>query len=432
MDEATGQSPRQKLRGEALLTHLLAVSRRMATMRSLAPLLSYALNEVIALVGAERGYIVLINDDGTLDFRVRRRADGADIQSDADTISNSILAEVVRNQQSLVVRNALLDPRFGAAQSVVAMQLRSIMCAPLITQDRIIGAIYVESRSRSGRFTEDDLAPLEFFSNQAAVAIENANLNENLEELVAERTWELAEAKELAEAANEAKTSFLSNMSHELRTPLNAILNFTGFVYDGLYGEVNAEQQHALQQALDSGEHLLSLINDILDLNKIEAGMMRLVFEAIDMNKIMHHAVSTAKGLVKDQPIALVVDIEPDLPVIQADRRRLRQILLNILSNAAKYTEQGSITITASHFVEAACVEIRIQDTGVGIAAKDHHLVFEAYGQARANVGNVVSTGLGMAITYDLVQLHNGRIWFTSEENVGTTFFVQLPIQQAA
>ncbi|MEZ4591176.1 MAG: tetratricopeptide repeat protein [Chloroflexota bacterium] len=431
LDEATGQSPRQKLRGEALLTHLLAVSRRMATMRSVSPLLSYAMNEVISLVGAERGYIVLINDDGTLDFRVRRQADGSDILSDADTISNSILNEVVRTQQSLVVRNALMDPRFGAAHSVLAMQLRSIMCAPLITQDRIIGAIYVESRSRSGRFSTEDLAPLEFFSNQAAVAIENANLNENLEALVAERTWELAEAKEVAEAANEAKTSFLSNMSHELRTPLNAILNFTGFVYDGLYGEVNGEQQHALQQALDSGEHLLSLINDILDLNKIEAGMMRLVFEEIDMNKIMHHAISTAKGLIKGQPIELIVNIAPDLPVIQADRRRLRQILLNVLSNAAKYTEQGSITIAARHSADANSVEIQIQDTGVGIAAQDHHLVFEAYGQARANVGNVVSTGLGMAITYDLVQLHNGRIWFTSEENVGTTFFVQLPIQQA-
>ncbi|WP_420641718.1 BREX system ATP-binding domain-containing protein [Candidatus Leptofilum sp.] len=428
-DEAEDE-PAPKLRGEALLTHLLAVSRYMAAMRSVAPLLSYAMYEVLQLVGAEQGYIVLINDDGSLDFRVRQLADGTQIQSDADTISRSVLDEVLRTQESLVVRNALLDPRFGEAHSVMAMQLRSIMCAPLITQDRIIGAIYVENRSKSGRFSDEDLAPLEFFSNQAAVAIENANLNENLENLVAERTWELAEAKEVAEAANEAKTQFLSNMSHELRTPLNAILNFTGFVQDGLYGGVNEEQKTALQQALDSGEHLLSLINDILDLNKVEAGMTRLIFEPIDLNKTMQHAVSTAKGLIKDQPIELVVDIAENLPTIQADRRRLRQILLNILSNAAKYTEQGTITICARQLVAEKSVEIVVKDSGVGIVAEDHHLVFEAYGQARANVSNVVSTGLGMAITHELVALHGGRIWFESEPGLGTTFYVHLPVTQ--
>ncbi|MCP4428089.1 MAG: GAF domain-containing protein [Chloroflexi bacterium] len=421
-------APREKLRGEALLSHLLAISRRMATIRSASPLLSYAMNEVIALVGAERGYIVLITDDGTLDFRVRRLADGSNIHSDADMISQSILNEVVRTQQSLVVHNAQLDRRFAAAHSVMSMQLRSIMCAPLRTQDRIIGAVYVESRSRSGRFTEPDLAPLEFFSNQAAVAIENANLNENLEGLVADRTWQLVEAKKAAEKANEAKTSFLSNMSHELRTPLNAIMNFSGFVYDGFYGDVNEDQQEALQQVMDSSEHLLSLINDVLDLNKIEAGMVQIIFEAVDLNQVMRHAISTATGLVKGRAIELVTNIEKDLPVIQADRRRLRQILLNLLSNAAKYTEKGEIKLTAH--ASDSYVEFAVADTGIGIAPADYELIFQSYGQAQHNLDNVVSTGLGLPIARQLVVLHSGNLWFESKLNVGSTFFVRLPINQ--
>ncbi|MCA9969320.1 MAG: GAF domain-containing protein [Anaerolineales bacterium] len=423
----TAEPALERLRGEALLTRLLAVSRRMAETRTVQPLLSYAIDEVLQLVGAERGYIVLLRPDGALDYRVRRRRDGSEIRS-GDPVSYSILNEVIRTRQPLVVRNALLDPRFGAAHSVVAMRLRSVMCAPLITKDAIIGAIYVENRSRSGRFSEEDLAPLAFFSNQAAVAIENANLNENLESLVEERTRELAQAKEVAEIANLAKTTFLSNMSHELRTPLNAVLNFAGFVMDGFFGDVNTEQENALQQVLDSGEHLLSLINDVLDLNKIEAGMMNLVFEEVDLAKIMQHLLSTGKGLVKDKPIVITADLAADLPLIQADRRRLRQIFLNLMSNAAKYTLEGTIHVQAHRL--AQMVEVSIQDSGIGIAPEDYPLIFQTYRQARRNPDNVMSTGLGLPITRQLVELHGGRIWFESKSGVGTTFYVQMPIKR--
>ena len=422
-------SSEEKLRGEALLTHLLAISRKMAEMRSLAPLLSYAIDEVLPLIGAERGYIVLIEADGALDYRVKQRADGSIITSNIDPISHSILDEVVKSQKAIVVRNALLDPRFGSAHSVVAMRLRSIMCAPLITKNQIIGAIYVENRSKAGRFTEGDLAPLEFFSNQAAVAIENANINENLEQLVDERTKELAEAKDVAEAANEAKTNFLSNMSHELRTPLNAILNFSGFVYDGIYGDTNEDQQLALQRVMDSGEHLLSLINDVLDINKIEAGMMNLVFEEIDVNKLLQHTISTARGLIKDKDLQLITDQPNNLPVIQADRRRVRQIFLNIIANAVKYTPSGYIIIDAEEHPDY--VQVSVKDTGIGIAPEDYQSVFQSFLQARHNLENVLSTGLGLPITKQLVELHHGKMWFESILGQGSTFYIQLPKRQA-
>ncbi len=167
---------------EALLTHLLAVSRKMAEMRNLDPLLSYAMDEVLQLVGGERGYIVLLQANGELDFRIKRLADKHDITSQADNISRTVLNEAIQTQLPVLVRNAMVDPRFGEARSVMLLHLRSIMCVPLITQNRVIGAIYVENRTLPERFSEEDLAPLEFFSNQAAVSIENAQLYDGLKE----------------------------------------------------------------------------------------------------------------------------------------------------------------------------------------------------------------------------------------------------------
>ena len=430
LDEAAGDDaePHEKLRGEALLAHLLTLSRRMATMRSLAPLLSFAMNEVIALVGAERGYIVFIQEDGTLDFRVRRRADGSDVQSDADTISRSILAEVVRTQQSLVVRNALLDPRFAAAHSVLAMQLRSIMCAPLITQDRIIGAIYVESRSRSGRFTTDDLAPLEFFSNQAAVAIENANLNDNLEAVVAKRPAELAEAKEAAEAANAAKTIFLSSMTHELRTPMNGVLGMTSLLQDT---SLDLEQRDLVNTIRTSGDTLLTLINDILDFSKIEANKLELEQVPFSLAQCIEEALDLVTPKAAEKGLTLAYFIDDAAPTrLQQDVTRVRQILTNLLSNAVKFTEKGHIVVrvglaelaTADTAVPQL-VRFSVRDTGIGISPDQLNRLFCMFSQAEAPTARRYGgTGLGLAISKRLAEMMGGGLLVESDLGAGSTF----------
>jgi signal transduction histidine kinase len=241
---------------------------------------------------------------------------------------------------------------------------------------------------------------------------------------------ELDTARNKADAANEAKTKFLSNMSHELRTPLNAILNFTWFVLDELYGPINDEQKNALGEVMDSSEHLLSLINDVLDLNKIEAGMINLVFEEIEIEKPLRSMVSIGTGLVKDKPVELVVQIPEGLPTIQGDRRRIRQIFLNLISNAVKYTENGKVTICGEQRDDE--VHISIKDTGIGIAEEDFDKVFETYRQAQHNLENVVSTGLGLPITKRLVELHTGQIWFESVVGEGSTFHISFPIANEA
>jgi signal transduction histidine kinase len=237
---------------------------------------------------------------------------------------------------------------------------------------------------------------------------------------------ELVEARNVAETADRLKTEFLAHMSHELRTPLNAILNFTAFVADGLMGDVNEEQIETLQKVMDSGNHLLSLINDILDISKIEAGMMNLFIEEVDLNAILKGTLSTTKGLVKNRPVELIAEIDDDLPMISGDKRRIRQIFLNLASNAVKFTPDGTITIKASQ--KDGEIHVAVQDTGVGIAKEEQAIVFETFKQAQHDLETTPGTGLGLPICKHFIEAHGGTISLESEKGKGTIFSVTLPL----
>ncbi|MEW5870668.1 MAG: ATP-binding protein [Chloroflexota bacterium] len=237
---------------------------------------------------------------------------------------------------------------------------------------------------------------------------------------------ELDQARAVAEEADQFKSQFLAHMSHELRTPLNAILNFTAFVSDGLMGDVNEAQVETLQKVIDSGNHLLSLINDVLDISKIEAGLMNLFVEDVDLNRALSAAVSITKGLLKDKPVELITEIEEDLPHIRGDKRRVRQIFLNLASNAVKFTPEGSITITAQR--DASQIHVLVQDTGIGVAEEDQATIFEPFKQAQHDLRNVIGTGLGLPISKHFVEAHGGRMWMESEKGAGSRFHVILPI----
>lgn len=245
---------------------------------------------------------------------------------------------------------------------------------------------------------------------------------ETLEQRVVERTEQL-------ERANRVKSAFLASMSHELRTPLNAIINFTKFVAKGSMGPVNDEQKGALNEVIDSAKHLLSLINDVLDMSKIESGSLKLFVEKVDLNGVMKSLLATGKTLIGEKTIELRAEVDPDLPSILGDKQRIYQVLLNILSNACKFTEEGQITVSAHRIGEN--VEFAIKDTGPGIVAEDHELVFKAFQQTNTGLRQAGGTGLGMPISRSLAEAHGGRLWLESELGKGATFYVSLPVQSS-
>lgn len=239
---------------------------------------------------------------------------------------------------------------------------------------------------------------------------------------------ELIHAKSVAEEANRLKTQFLANMSHELRTPLNAIINFTRFIGKERYGPLTDRQRELQGRVLANADHLLGLINDILDLSKIEAGRMDLIYEEVDILPILQGVMSTAVGLTKDKGLDLTLDVPEELPPVRIDKTRIRQVLLNLLSNAAKFTESGGITVRARS-IDAAFLCISVTDTGIGIAPEHQHMIFEEFRQVQGELTRAYQgTGLGLPITKRLVEMHGGKMWLESTPGVGSTFYFTLPI----
>ena len=253
--------------------------------------------------------------------------------------------------------------------------------------------------------------------------------NRILEHRVAERTYELRIAKEEAEQANVVKSQFLAAMSHELRTPLNAILNFSQFVSTGMLGTVNDEQVDILNKITSSGRHLLSLINDVLDISKIESGALTLFVEAdVNLENELQAVEAAGHSLLGNKPVQLTVEVEANLPLVVGDRRRIRQIMLNLVSNACKFTEEGQVTIQMCHQPNGEIL-LTVRDTGPGIAPEDHAAVFETFRQTEAGLRHSEGTGLGLPISQKLAEAHGGRLWLESVVGQGSAFHVALPIR---
>lgn len=235
-------------------------------------------------------------------------------------------------------------------------------------------------------------------------------------------------AREEAERANVVKSAFLASMSHELRTPLNSIINFSKFLERGLMGDVNEQQTETLSEIIDNSEHLLSLINDVLDMSKIESGSLKLfVEENVDVQDILQTTVSTARSLLNGKSVNVITSIDENLPGILGDRQRILQVMLNVISNACKFTKTGEIEIKA-HSANGE-IHLAVRDTGHGISEDDSAAVFEAFKQTQSGLRQGGGTGLGMPITKSLVEAHGGRMWFNSVVGQGTTFHITLPVK---
>jgi signal transduction histidine kinase len=243
-----------------------------------------------------------------------------------------------------------------------------------------------------------------------------------------ERTLIEIAARERAERSDQVKSAFLAAMSHELRTPLNAIINFTKFVVKGVMGPVNDRQVETLNKVADSGKHLLNLINDILDISKIESGSLNLFIEDdVNIGQLVTSAASTAESLLVGKPVSVICDVDPNLPLMWGDKQRILQILLNVVSNACKFTDEGYIRISAHQ--RGGEMHLAVEDTGPGIAVEDYATVFQAFKQTNTGLRQGSGTGLGMPISRSLAEAHGGRMWLKSEVGKGSTFFVVLPLK---
>jgi signal transduction histidine kinase len=276
--------------------------------------------------------------------------------------------------------------------------------------------------------TNDELESLADAFN--AMAAQLGESHANLERKVDERTRDLAGANARLAVASQHKSEFLANMSHELRTPLNAIIGFSEVLLQGIFGQVNEKQQEYLQDVVASGQHLLALINDILDLSKIEAGRIELELTTFRFSDTLESGVTMMRERAARHSIAMSALVAGEIGMIEADERKVKQILYNLLSNAVKFTPDGG-RIEVSARQENGGVRVEVRDTGIGIATADQERVFEEFqqvGRERSREG----TGLGLTLSRRFVELHGGRIWLESEAGNGSTFGFSLPLRQRA
>ena len=296
-----------------------------------------------------------------------------------------------------------------------AIGFRSGLFVPIKRDGKAIGSLSV-LRAEPGVFTEKELALLATFADQAVIAIENVRL-----------FHEIQDKSRQLEIANQHKSDFLANMSHELRTPLNAIIGFSEVLVEKMFGEVNDKQLDYLKDIHSSGKHLLSLINDILDLSKIEAGRMELDIADFDLRSALENAMTLVKERAQRNGISLSLEVDLSLGMFRADERKFKQILLNLLSNAVKFTPEGGKVSVAAR-PAAGGVEFSVADTGVGIAAADQAIVFEEFKQVGTDyTRKAEGTGLGLALTKRFVELHGGEIRLESTPGKGSTFTFAIP-----
>lgn len=293
---------------------------------------------------------------------------------------------------------------------------RALLAVPLLRKDRHIGGLVIRRKS-AGEFTESVVNLLQTFAEQSVIAIHNARLFHEIED----------KGREL-QAANKHKSEFLANMSHELRTPLNAILGYTELIIDNIYGDVTDKIKDVLERVEKNGQHLLNLINDVLDLSKIEAGRLYLSLNDYSIQDVIQTVFISVEALAGEKNLELKMKVSEGLKTGKGDEQRIAQVILNLVGNAIKFTEQGKIEVNAT--VSNESFLISVSDTGPGLSETDQKKIFDEFQQAdnsstRAKGG----TGLGLSISKKIVEMHGGRIWVDSILGKGSTFSFTLPIR---
>ena len=311
--------------------------------------------------------------------------------------------------------DAKADPEYEFDEARNMFEFRTVLAVPMLREGVPVGVIGLV-KSEVEPFTNQQMALLETFADQAAIAIENVRLFDEIQD----------KSRQLAEASQH-KSQFLANMSHELRTPLNAILGYTELIADGVYGPPSEKMLDVLKRLESNGKHLLGLINDVLDLSKIEAGQLKLDLGDYSIQDVAQTVYNAVEPLAAEKKLGFKCEVAPNLPAGHGDGRRLTQVLLNLVGNAIKFTDEGEVVIKAG--TRNGSFNLTVRDTGPGISKADQEKLFQEFQQADNSITKQKGgTGLGLAISRRIIEMHGGRIWVNSEVGKGSTFAFTIPI----
>jgi signal transduction histidine kinase len=325
------------------------------------------------------------------------------------------MTEAAQTRQPVQLVDMTAGAKYPLKTTLLAAGFHSALIVPLIGPKQVLGALVLVRRA-GGSFAESVIELMSTFANQSALAMQNAELFEKL----AERGRQL-------QLASEHKSQFLANMSHELRTPLNAILGYAELLADGIYGALPERASGVLERVLENGRNLLALINDVLDLAKIEAGELTLGVEDYHVAPLVQNVMAAMEPLARAKHLALLATAADGMPAGHGDARRLQQVLINLVGNAIKFTDAGEVAVSARE--EAGRFRIAVRDTGPGIASDDQQKIFEEFQQIdNSNTRRKGGTGLGLAISRRIVEMHGGRLSVESAPGQGATFHVDIPV----
>ena len=404
------------------LTALGEVSRAVSSTLDVETVLDTVVSRARELAGAD-GAVIYEFDADTEQFHVRS-THGFDaqfveaIQRIPVRMGEGTPGRAARMREPFQVADIAVPGAYegGLRSIILGAGYRSALSVPLLREEEVIGTLTLTRRT-PGEFSPEIVELLKTFATQSALAIQNARLFREIED----------KGREL-ELASKHKSQFLANMSHELRTPLNAILGYTELLLDGIYGEVPEKARETMGRIERSGRHLLSLINDVLDLSKIEAGQLTLSLADYSLSEIVNTVVTAMEPLAAGKGLALRVALDSGLPLARGDDRRLSQVLLNLVGNAVKFTDAGEVRIEGR--VSDGAFLVSVSDTGPGIAAEDQARIFDEFQQVDiSNTRKKGGTGLGLSIARRILAMHGGRIWVESAPGQGATFSFTLPVR---
>jgi signal transduction histidine kinase len=331
-------------------------------------------------------------------------------------LGETALGRAGDKREAVQIPDILEEPNYPLRQIIERDGLRALLAVPMLREDRLIGGLVVRRRE-PGQFAKETVDLLQNFATQSALAIQNARLFQEIEE----------KGQELA-IASKHKSEFLANMSHELRTPLNAILGYTELILDKIYGNVPEQIEEVLERVEQNGRHLLSLINDVLDLSKIEAGQLTLSLADYSMKDVVQTVVTAVESLAAEKNLELKVTVSPEVDCGKGDEQRISQVLMNLVGNAIKFTEAGEVKVEATASNDIFVVAV--SDTGPGLSEGDQQRIFEEFHQVDASsTRKKGGTGLGLSIAKRIVEMHGGRIWVESTLGKGSTFSFTLPVR---